>query len=84
MRFAQQFRSAVAETQAAVNAASEGDLTQRVTVEGKTGELATLTKSVNSLIDLVTMLVLIASARGGVPPAALGKRHANDGLPLGA
>jgi simple sugar transport system permease protein len=33
---------------------------------------------------LVTMAVLIASARGGVPPASLGRRHAHDRLPLGA
>jgi len=57
VRFAQQLRSAVAETQAAVNAAGQGDLTQRITVDGKTGELATLSKSVNALIDLVTSLV---------------------------
>jgi methyl-accepting chemotaxis protein len=57
VRFAQQLRSAVAETQAAATAASNGDLTQRITVEGKTGELATLSKSVNSLIDTLTSLV---------------------------
>jgi simple sugar transport system permease protein len=33
---------------------------------------------------LVTMAVLIASARGGVPPASLGRRQAHDRLPLGA
>jgi methyl-accepting chemotaxis protein len=58
VRFSQQLRSAVAETQAAVNAAGEGDLTQRINVEGKTGEIATLSKSVNALIDLVSSLVL--------------------------
>jgi methyl-accepting chemotaxis protein len=57
VRFAQALRSAVAETQSAVNAASQGDLTQRVSTEGKTGELASLTKSVNALIDLVSSLV---------------------------
>ena len=57
VRFAQALRTAVAETQAAVTAATKGDLTQRIPVEGKTGELATLTKSVNSLIDVVTSLV---------------------------
>jgi methyl-accepting chemotaxis protein len=57
VRFAQQLRSAVAETESVVTAAGEGDLTQRITVEGKTGELATLSKSVNALIDLVSSLV---------------------------
>ena len=57
VRFAQQLRSAVAEAQSAVAAAGEGDLSQRITVEGKTGELATLSKSVNALIDLVSSLV---------------------------
>ncbi len=57
VRFAQQLRSAVAETQRAVNAASDGDLTQRISLEGKTGELATLSSSVNALIELVSSLV---------------------------
>ncbi len=39
------------------NAAGQGDLTQRITVDGKMGELATLSKSVNALIDLVSSLV---------------------------
>ncbi len=33
---------------------------------------------------LVTMAVLVASARGGVPPAALGQRNEYDGSRLGA
>jgi methyl-accepting chemotaxis protein len=57
VRFAQQLRSAVAETQSAVSAATQGDLTQRITIEDKTGELATLSKGVNSLIELVVSLV---------------------------
>ena len=57
VRFAQQLRSAVAEAQAAATAAGQGDLTQRITLEGKTGELATLSKSVNTLIDVVSSLV---------------------------
>jgi methyl-accepting chemotaxis protein len=57
VKFAEQLRSAVAETQAAVTAAAEGDLTRRISMEGKTGELATLSQGVNSLIDVVMSLV---------------------------
>ncbi|HEU4627551.1 MAG TPA: methyl-accepting chemotaxis protein [Steroidobacteraceae bacterium] len=54
---AEQLRSAVAETQAAVTAATEGNLTQRISMEGKTGELAALSSGVNSLIDVMAGLV---------------------------
>ncbi len=57
VQFAEQLRSAVAETQAAVTAAAEGNLTQRVSMEGKTGELAALSHGVNSLIEVMASLV---------------------------
>jgi methyl-accepting chemotaxis protein len=57
VQLAEQLRSAVAETQAAVTAAAEGNLTQRISMEGKTGELATLSSGVNSLIDVMASLV---------------------------
>ena len=57
VKFAHQLRNAVAETEAAVNAAAQGDLTKRINVADKSGELAKLSKSVNALIDVVTELV---------------------------
>jgi len=57
VRLAEQLRSAVAETQAAVTAAAEGDLTHRISLEGKTGEIATLSRGVNALIDVTAGLI---------------------------
>ncbi len=57
LRFAQQLKRAVAETQTVVTAAVEGDLTRRLSMEGKTGELATLSEGVNTLIDVMMSLV---------------------------
>ena len=47
----------VRETQAAVTAAANGDLTERVSLDGKTGELATVAQGVNSLIEVMAVLV---------------------------
>lgn len=55
--FSQQLRSAVNETESAVTAATNGDLTQRVSLEGKSGELAALSSRVNTLIELVVSLI---------------------------
>ena len=55
--FASQLRSAVEETQAAVTAAMNGDLTKRINASNKTGELATLSNGVNSLIDILSTLI---------------------------
>jgi methyl-accepting chemotaxis protein len=57
LAFSQQLNSAVAETQRAVTAATLGDLSQRISVAGKTGELAELSKSVNALLDVMSSLV---------------------------
>jgi methyl-accepting chemotaxis protein len=57
VKLAEQLRSAVSETQAAVTAAAEGNLTQRISMDGKTGEIATLSRGVNSLIDVMGSLV---------------------------
>ncbi len=57
VHFAEQLQRAVQETQAVVAAAAEGDLTRRLSVEGKTGELATLSRGVNALIVEVAALV---------------------------
>ena len=55
--FASQLRSAVEETQAAVTATMNGDLTKRINASNKTGELATLSNGVNSLIDILSTLI---------------------------
>jgi methyl-accepting chemotaxis protein len=57
VNFSEQLQRAVQETQAVVAAAAEGDLTGRLSVEGKTGELATLSRGVNALIVEVAALV---------------------------
>ena len=68
---AEQLRKAVAQTQSVVTAAASGDLTQRIPMEGKTGELATLSNGVNSLIDVMAGLVQqIQTTAGEVQRAA--------------
>jgi len=49
--------SAVEETQAVVSAAKANDLTQRVSMEGKTGEIAGLCDGVNSLIENMSEII---------------------------
>jgi methyl-accepting chemotaxis protein len=80
VRFAQQLRSAVAETEAAVNAATQGDLTKRINIADKSGELATLSKSVNALIEVVTELVrqikdAAERVEGGAKEISSGNNH---------
>lgn len=48
---------AVHETQHAVKAASENDLTQRIPLKGKTGEIATLCSGINGLLDTMATVV---------------------------
>jgi methyl-accepting chemotaxis protein len=55
--FSHQLRSAVEETRGVVNAAAHGDLTKRINAGDKAGELAALTKGVNSLIDELGSLI---------------------------
>jgi methyl-accepting chemotaxis protein len=54
---AEQLRSAVGEMQAAVTAATSGNLSQRISMDGKTGEVAALSKGVNTLIDVMAALI---------------------------
>ena len=68
---AEQLRNAVAQTQSVVSAAASGDLTHRIPMEGKSGELATLSNGVNSLIDVMAGLVRqIQTTAGEVQVAA--------------
>jgi methyl-accepting chemotaxis protein len=57
VRFSEQLREAVRETQAVVTAAVDGDLTKRIATDGKSGELLTLTQGVNTLIDMIMSVV---------------------------
>lgn len=50
-------QAAVEETQAVVAAAKESDLTQRIPMEGKTGDIAVLCMGVNGLIDTMTAVI---------------------------
>ena len=54
---AQQLQVAVAQTQEAVKYAIDGDLTHRIPMEGKTGDLEALCRGINSMLDSTTDLV---------------------------
>lgn len=55
--FSEQLRSVVRETRAVVSAAAEGDLSQRIPLAGKDGDVAELARGVNELIDVMKTLV---------------------------
>jgi methyl-accepting chemotaxis protein len=57
LAFSASLLEAVAETQPGVAAAVEGDLTRRISTEGKTGELLTLVQGVNTLIEITHSVV---------------------------
>ena len=62
---------AVAETQAVVQSAIDGALTNRITMTGKSGQIGALAASVNSLIDsMMTMVAEIKRAAGEVQNGA--------------
>ena len=57
MQAQHQLQVAVKQTQDAVKSASEGDLTQRIPMAGKSGELEALCSGVNSLLESTAELV---------------------------
>ena len=57
MQMAQQLELTVKQTQITVQAASDGDLTARIPLSGKTGELEALCKGVNAMLDSTADLV---------------------------
>jgi methyl-accepting chemotaxis protein len=61
---AQQLQAAVAETQEAVKAAVEGDLSARIPTQGKTGEIEALCRGVNTLLQ--STMTLITSVKAAV------------------
>jgi methyl-accepting chemotaxis protein len=77
IRFAESLRKAVAETQGAVQAATQGDLTLRIDMTGKTGELQALSAGVNSLIELLCSL--IRQIRDTTVDVRIGVEEISDG-----
>ena len=55
---AQVLESAVAETQDIIEGAKAGDLTGRVSLQGKTGAIASLCDGVNALLDKMTEVIM--------------------------
>jgi methyl-accepting chemotaxis protein len=53
----QALQTAVRETQDVVNAAKENDLTQRIPMQGKSGEIGTLCGGVNSLLESMSAVI---------------------------
>ncbi|NGM21719.1 PAS domain S-box protein [Roseomonas stagni] len=69
--FAEALRLAVGETQAVVAAAQANDISQRVPLEGKTGEIAALCGGVNGLLDTMrSVLSAIAEGCGTITTAS--------------
>jgi methyl-accepting chemotaxis protein len=76
----EQLERAVQEAREVVAAAADGDLTRRLSVEGRTGELANLAASVNALIEVNAALVArikdaAAEVRGGAEHIESGSAH---------
>jgi methyl-accepting chemotaxis protein len=57
MQMSQQLEISVKQTQIAVKAAIDGDLTARIPIGGKSGEIEALCKGVNSMLDTTAELV---------------------------
>ncbi len=67
----QMLQTAVKQTQDAVKYATDGDLTHRIPMDGKTGDLEALCRGVNTLLDSTTDLVKrVKSATGEVHQGA--------------
>ena len=62
VQMSRQLELAVQEIQAAIRAASSGDLTRRVEVDGKSGEIAALCQGVNDLLEAISGLVAEVNA----------------------
>ena len=77
VRFGEHLRSAVAETKSCIDAAARGDLTRRINVTDKTGELLALSGGVNALIDLITSV--IRQIRGTTGEVRIGVEEISSG-----
>ena len=71
VRASQALQQAVAQTQDAVEAAKANDLTRRIPLEGKTGEIQSLCTGVNGLLDTMSaVIVKIKNAANEVSSAS--------------
>jgi methyl-accepting chemotaxis protein len=71
LSFSEQLRSVVRETRTAVSAAAAGDLSQRISLSGKDGDVAELARGVNEIIGVMKSLVeTISKTAGEVQVAA--------------
>ena len=77
VKFAEHLRSAVAETKSCIDAAARGDLTRRIDVRNKTGELLALSGGVNELIDLIGSV--IRQIRGTTGEVRIGVEEISTG-----
>jgi methyl-accepting chemotaxis protein len=71
---------AVRETQAMVQAAIDGDLTRRISLDGKTGQIASLSESANALVNAMMTLVeeikvVSTEVHGGAEEISQGNMH---------
>ncbi len=55
--FARQLQATIADTQVAVKAALAGDLSQRISLDGKTGHMEALSQGINQLFDSISGVV---------------------------
>ena len=70
---AQILSDAVVETQAIIEGAKAGDLTSRVSLEGKTGAIASLCDGVNALMDKMTEVIVQVREAGETINTAAGE-----------
>jgi methyl-accepting chemotaxis protein len=65
LSFSEQLRAVVRETRGAVSAAAAGDLSQRISLSGKDGDVAELARGVNEIIGVMRSLVETISKTAG-------------------
>ncbi|MDP2153060.1 MAG: methyl-accepting chemotaxis protein [Methylotenera sp.] len=70
---AQVLSDAVAETQGIIEGAKAGDLTSRVSLDGKTGAIASLCDGVNALMDKMTEIIIQVREAGETINTAAGE-----------
>src|SRR3546814_4141159 len=79
-------QQAVAETQSVVEAAKADDLTHRIPLDGKTGDIRTLCAGVNDLLDGMSGIIAdikvasdtIAAASGEISTGSRSEEHTSE------
>jgi methyl-accepting chemotaxis protein len=77
VRMKKDLDSAVADTRTVVKSAIEGDLTSRIPMQGKTGEIAALCQGINTLLDAT--MALITSVKNGAREVQSGAEEISRG-----